>query len=66
MHIAHRTRVGNDNCISLVIKFRIRQPREMYCDDGRLSVCLSVPSRIPTLLVYGPADVTLGMVGGAS
>jgi len=36
------------------ITFRVsRRPREMYCGQSRAFVCLSVRSRMPTLL-HGP------------
>jgi len=49
---------------SLIITFRLsRRPREMYCGHARLSVCLSVRGRMPTLL-HGPG-CNLGVVGDA-
>jgi len=40
--------------LSVVITFRVsRRPREVYCGHARLSVCVSVRGRMPTLL-HGP------------
>jgi len=50
----------------LSVTFRVsRRRREMYMSRASvcLSVCVSVPRRMPTLL-HGP-DVTWGTVGGA-
>ena len=38
----------------VVVTFRVsRRRREMYCRHARLSVCVSVSGRMPTLL-HGP------------
>ena len=38
-----------------VVTFRTRGSRgEMYIGHGRLGVCVSVPRRIPRILLHGP------------
>jgi len=52
----------NSRVNSLLITFRVsRRRREMYSGHARLSACLSVRGRMPTLL-HGP-DVAWGIVG---